>query len=767
MAKRQSSLGGRTSLKRGGTALKRSRTSSSKALSSSRSTPAARTTASAPAAPRSRAGTAERRSIPLGATAAVTPAAQPDSRFANHPLVAEGRLSAQQLEDYYERHGSMPVYNRNPDGSVSFGRTTAESLGVDQGGTRISTAGVTPIGAPGSTYVPQSVMEAAQQASSSPTGQAGLIQELYDRAGVSDAMAGGPPEPLTGAAGPTSHRSRASGIQQARDAGATIPGMAPTNAVQSFVDWFEGRGPRMEGDLGEIYNMPEGIETPAGELIMPGFIGQAFGNNPALLAERVQAQQLLDDQQPYGPLSPMLPPHLLLEAGYGPGDVLGGQWSLGQTVAADPSLQGVTNQGAFDYFANQTPTGPYAGFEFPQAFGQPQGAGSTFLPPGLGTNFNPPPGFTGDGGGWTPPSGGTTGPNGGAGFQPNPFPPIAGGGGGDGGPTTPGAGTGGGAGSPFPAFNFDTGGAADTGVTGPDQFLAGLGPNVGYLEDIAANQGYPTDVAPAWEAMVAAQQRNLDRRFADLAEGFGARGLGISSPFAQAATDFWTQAGLDQNAMLGQLVLQSQEAARGRELGAAGQLAGLGTGAAQQLSSQGFQAAMNQMNQQYQAARDLYGGSLQGARDLLQGSIAGTQGLYGLESQAGLTEAQRQMALQQLGLGAGVDLSNLWRQNLQTGGALGQQNYGIMQDQINRLYNEWLRSQPQYNPMLPYMYSGATGYPPTAFPQYAPPTLPGTLGAAGQLLASLQGIIPGLGGQSAVGNMGNLAGTLMQGSIGF
>jgi hypothetical protein len=62
------------------------------------------------------------------------------------------------------------------------------------------------------------------------------------------------------------------------------------------------------------------------------------------------------------------------------------------------------------------------------------------------------------------------------------------------------------------------------------------------------------------------------------------------------------------------------------------------------------------------------------------------------------------------------------------------QQYTLMQDQIDRLYNEFMRTQPEYNPMIPYWFSGATGYPPSAYPQFTPPMLPSLLGGLGGLL---------------------------------
>jgi hypothetical protein len=81
-----------------------------------------------------------------------------------------------------------------------------------------------------------------------------------------------------------------------------------------------------------------------------------------------------------------------------------------------------------------------------------------------------------------------------------------------------------------------------------------------------AQTGDPTDVGPAWQAMVDAQQRNIQRQGADLREQFAFGGDLKSSPFGQAATDFYSQTAKDQNALLAQMTQQAQEAAAGRKL---------------------------------------------------------------------------------------------------------------------------------------------------------------------------------------------------------
>ncbi len=348
------------------------------------------------------------------------------------------------------------------------------------------------------------------------------------------------------------------------------------------------------------------------------------------------------------------------------------------------------------------------------------------------------------------------------------------------------------------------------------------GQDLGTLRNLAQTGGGSVDQLPAWNAMVQAQQRNIDRNMAQLEESMNASGNRFSTSFGNAANDYLTQTTRDQNAsllaaqtqaleqMLGrqmtaagqagqlglaghqtagqlglgqaqsiaqlgvgaeeaarqrqlqammqgtgyglqsslgqaglnlqrgqslaQMGLSAEEAARQREFGAGQQLGQMGFQAGSQLSSQDFQSMLNQRSQALQAAMQLAGGSDYASQMLAQlgsgaaqqlygGSLAGAQGLFGAENQAalgmygGAMQALPQMlaydqALRQMGLSGAGQLSNLWQTNLQTGNQLAQGQYGTMQDQINRMYQEYLRTIPEANPLLPYAYSASTGYPP-------------------------------------------------------
>lgn len=321
--------------------------------------------------------------------------------FANNPLVkaSGGKVTPAQIEAYYQSHGSLPRWREGPDGPIISSSSFAKDIGWTNPGTISSVVGTTaskaatsgqPGSGVGSVYTPTAVNQAIQNATSTmqgatQAGQAQVLADLYQNAGVTDMMAQAAYDPASITQPDTSGRAYPGaeagpdGINPARQRGAPLPGTPaaavpvgsnlPTSPVgslapgsfqtpQQFSDWFSGQGPLMEGDLGSVYGMPAPVLTDHNEYLMPGMAGQTFGTGAdnALLAERVQSQQLLTGRQSgtesnlYGPISPLIPPHLIGQAGYGPESVLGGQYSLGQVGAADPSNQGMINQGALDWY---------------------------------------------------------------------------------------------------------------------------------------------------------------------------------------------------------------------------------------------------------------------------------------------------------------------------------------------------------------------------------------------------------------------------------
>jgi hypothetical protein len=367
------------------------------------------------------------------------------------------------------------------------------------------------------------------------------------------------------------------------------------------------------------------------------------------------------------------------------------------------------------------------------------------------------------------------------------------------------------------------------------------------LRSLRDSGGSPVDRTAAWQAAVAASQRNLDRGAADLNERLSVSGNRFSTAFGDAMGDYWNQARLGQNAQLldaqanaleaaagrqygaagslsalesnnaqfmgGQdlqrrslaaslgmdaanqsagrqlnagntlaslsqqsgatvgaqdlqrrmalssLGINAEEAARGREMTAAQFLAGQGFNSANQLSAQDFASRQQQQQQAFAAAQQLAGGSdsaanllaqlgVTGAQTLNQNSMTGAQNLFNAENQAALQQLQNQMqmlpmltqydtALRALGLQGSNQLSQNWMASLGLGSQLGQQQFGTDAFNLDRVFQEWLRQQPEQNPMLPYIAGAATSQPTMYQPQYRPPGISGYLNAAGGIMGGL------------------------------
>lgn len=109
------------------------------------------------------------------------------------------------------------------------------------------------------------------------------------------------------------------------------------------------------------------------------------------------------------------------------------------------------------------------------------------------------------------------------------------------------------------------------GMTQPGQLTAGLNPLMQQLQSFYMGQstGLPggntmQDIAnngisalPEWQAMVNAQQQNIQQNQANLKEQFGAMGDLAGSPFGTAMSNYMQQTTADQNALLGQLQQQN------------------------------------------------------------------------------------------------------------------------------------------------------------------------------------------------------------------
>lgn len=109
------------------------------------------------------------------------------------------------------------------------------------------------------------------------------------------------------------------------------------------------------------------------------------------------------------------------------------------------------------------------------------------------------------------------------------------------------------------------------------------------------NTGDPTDVGPAWQAMLQAEQQNIQKNEAQLQEHFSAAGNLVGSPYGTAEAQYQSQTAADQNAQLTQAQQQAQEQAKGRML-TADQLQ---SGLAQYIQSLD-QASIDRLYQEFQ-----------------------------------------------------------------------------------------------------------------------------------------------------------------------
>jgi hypothetical protein len=217
-----------------------------------------------------------------------------------------------------------------------------------------------------------------------------------------------------------------------------------------------------------------------------------------------------------------------------------------------------------------------------------------------------------------------------------------------------------------------------------------------------AQSGMPIDQTPAWQAMVDSMQRQIGQQGAQLKESMGFTGNLVGSPFGNAMGDFSSQTAKDLNAQLLQAQTQAQESARQRQLSAAGLLPQLQMGAAGTLGQEQMGASEILGGQQAGAAGNFENIRAQVAEALRSGSLQAGQGI----------------------LGSSMDMSS-FLQNLD-------------QSAVDRNFQEFLRTQPEYNPLLPMMYSMATLFPPIMSKNYG-------IGMGGALLSNAGGIASGIG----------------------
>jgi len=697
----------------------------------------------------------------------------------NNPQ-AQGVVSEDIYNQAVNYYGAMPSGNTAPNGTMFWGSDVAKQLGLPGGsyrslaGSAYHTPSTQTQQGMGSIYVPGEVDQVARQQGVTGMGSGQLIGDYYNNAGVLGAMGStnaadhGIQSQQTGMTAPMGSRTAAA-AQQRSDLGL---GTLNQTAVNDFMTWFNNQGPRAEGPLGSQLNFPQArtYDTPYGQsAVLPGNITQSFDpnlmqTNPGLFGAGVQTDQLMRGLPGYGgPLHGFVPPWVAASAGLDGSNYLEGSYPPAPSLYDDNGFPIGASQGGL----------PQASYYGQNGFGASAPGGSQYNP---GTNAGGGYDYGSVFGGGSGYGQGNGSGSGTGGANPNPFPPAGGSGG-----SGSGSGTGGGGttlpslpgSNASPTYNQPTvtnpnpggggvGNASANGVpSSAAEWLASGANDFGYLQSFAQD-GQAINQLPAWQAMTDAQQRNLDRRYADLQESFNVSGNRASTPFGQAAVDFQTQAGLEQNALLAQMTTQALEAAMGRQYGASGQLGQMAQQGISQLSGQDFQSDMWQMQHAYDLAQQMYQGSVGAAQSLNQTAMQAATQLYGAETAAGMTEQDRQMALMQLSLAGAGDLSNLWRQNLGAGSALGQQQYGIGQNEIDRIYQEWLRTRNYNSPLLPYQYAGATGYPVTAYPQQNQSQWPSILGGLAPGLSSILGGFGGGGGaQGSTTNLGGYFGGIL------
>lgn len=161
-----------------------------------------------------------------------------------------------------------------------------------------------------------------------------------------------------------------------------------------------------------------------------------------------------------------------------------------------------------------------------------------------------------------------------------------------------------------------------------------------------AHGGQAFNVSPEWQAMVAAQQKNIQQNQAQLKEQFAGSGALGGTEYGTAMSNFMDQTTKDQNSLLAQLTQSSYENAQQRQMQASGELA------------------------------------------------------------SGAT-------------------------------AMGSQIQGLNQDAINRLQAEFIRTRPEYSPLLNQMFAGATTFPSVIGKSVGVGTLGAALSGSGTALSGV------------------------------
>lgn len=202
---------------------------------------------------------------------------------------------------------------------------------------------------------------------------------------------------------------------------------------------------------------------------------------------------------------------------------------------------------------------------------------------------------------------------------------------------------------------------------------------------VAAGQGpgAAVDTTPAWNAMVQAQNYNVQQGSDQLAEQFNNGGGLFSNAYGSAQGQYLSNAKVQQNSQLTQGQLQSMLAAQGIQ-----------SSAASQVSSQGLQSNEAMLNYQNQ--------------------------------------------LNSLGLQSATGMGNLYDANLTTGGQLSSQQLSAYQNQDTAAYQNWYSAQPYNNPYLQMATGAESQYPAQESVQG---WLSSLLGGTGSLLGGIGSLL--------------------------
>lgn len=176
----------------------------------------------------------------------------------------------------------------------------------------------------------------------------------------------------------------------------------------------------------------------------------------------------------------------------------------------------------------------------------------------------------------------------------------------------------------------------------------------------------PIDQTSAWQAMVGAENRNVQEQAANLGAQLDTSGNRFSSAFGTSMSDYYSQTAATQNAALTQAQTQAMEQAQQLGVQAGEQTQSLGASAAQQQMSLQQQQALQGQSLQTQAGLAAQG---YGVQEAMQGQQLGTQaGLqaqqigaqYGLQGQQ--LQQQSGIAAQALGAQEGMQTQSLGTQ---------------------------------------------------------------------------------------------------------